>query len=57
MAAAARELQAAGYTQLSELVGGFRQWDLQYRPDGRPRARGAFRDKSSGELEWWTASK
>ncbi|PRW61229.1 ribulose bisphosphate carboxylase oxygenase activase [Chlorella sorokiniana] len=58
VAAAAAALQAAGYpsTHLAELVGGFRAWDLQYRPDGRRRAKGAFRDKSSGELEWWTAS-
>ncbi|KAL4447796.1 hypothetical protein ABPG75_005015 [Micractinium tetrahymenae] len=56
VAAAARALQAAGYSALSELAGGYRAWDLQYRPDGRRRAKGAFRDKSSGELEWWTAS-
>ncbi|KAL4442508.1 hypothetical protein ABPG77_005092 [Micractinium sp. CCAP 211/92] len=56
VAAAARALQAAGYSALSELAGGYRAWDLQYRPDGRRRAKGAFRDKSSGDLEWWTAS-
>lgn len=56
VAAAARALQAAGYPTLSELAGGYRAWDLQYRPDGRRRAKGAFRDKSSGDLEWWTAS-
>lgn len=56
VAAAARSLQAAGYSQLSELAGGYRAWDLSYRPDGRRRAKGAFRDKSSGELEFWTAS-
>lgn len=48
VAAAAAVLQEAGYSQLSELVGGYRQWDMLYRADGRPRARGAFRDKSSG---------
>lgn len=51
VAAAARALQAAGYPTLSELAGGYRAWDLQYRPDGRRRAKGAFRDKSSGG-EW-----
>lgn len=56
VAAAAAALQAAGYPRdrLAELAGGYRAWDLQYRPDGRRRAKGAFRDKSSGELEWWT---
>eukprot|EP00887_Chlorella_sp_A99_P002702 scaffold6.g2702.t1 len=48
VAAAARALEGAGYGQLSELEGGFRAWDLAYRPDGRRRAKGAFRDKSSG---------
>lgn len=33
-----------------------RAWDLAYRPDGRRRAKGNFRDTTSGELEWWTAS-
>lgn len=36
--------------------GGYRAWDLAYRPDGRKRERGNWADKSSGELEWWTAS-
>jgi hypothetical protein len=49
VAAAAAELAAAGYHDLAELAGGYRAWDLAYRPDGRRRARGAFRDKSSGE--------
>ena len=48
MAAATRALQGAGYCELSELAGGYRAWDLAYRPDGRRRAKGAFRDKSSG---------
>ncbi|KAI3427347.1 hypothetical protein D9Q98_010264 [Chlorella vulgaris] len=56
VAAAAAALQSQGYCSLRELAGGYRAWDLQYRPDGRRRAKGAFRDKSSGELEWWTAS-
>ena len=46
----------AGYTAVSELAGGYRSWDLAYRPDGRKRERGNWADKSSGELEWWTAS-
>jgi hypothetical protein len=44
------------FTNLSELEGGFTEWDLQYRPDGRRRERGNWADRSSGELEWWTAS-
>ncbi|GBF91656.1 ribulose bisphosphate carboxylase oxygenase, chloroplastic [Raphidocelis subcapitata] len=55
-AAAAEALRGAGHGRVFELAGGFRAWDLQLRPDGRPRARGAFVDKTSGELEWWTAS-
>jgi hypothetical protein len=48
VAAAAAALQSQGYCSLRELAGGYRAWDLQYRPDGRRRAKGAFRDKSSG---------
>lgn len=57
VSAAAAALQAAGYRQLAELQGGYRAWDLAYRPDGRRRAKGAFRDKSSGavclRVLWW----
>lgn len=31
-------------------------YDLGYRPDGRKREKGKWADKSSGELEYWTAS-
>jgi rhodanese-related sulfurtransferase len=48
-AAAAAALREAGYASVAELAGGYRSWDLAYRPDGRRRAKGAFRDKSSGE--------
>lgn len=53
---AALTLTEAGYTDLSELEGGFTAYDLRYRPDGKRREVGNWRDKSSGELEYWTAS-
>ena len=55
-ATAAEALLAAGHTDVKLLAGGFVAWDRAYRPDGRRRASGNFRDRSSGELEWWTAS-
>ena len=56
VAEAVRALLEAGYQNISELDGGFNAWDLAYRPDGRRREKGKWADKSSGELEWWTAS-
>jgi hypothetical protein len=53
---AAAALRDAGFTAVARLEGGYRAWDLAYRPDGRRRAKGNFRDTSSGDLEWWTAS-
>ena len=56
VATAAALLMQEGYTDVSELKGGYGAWDLEYRPDGRRREKGKWADKSSGELEWWTAS-
>ena len=56
VAAAVEALRAAGYEDVSELGGRYGAWDLAYRPDGRRREKGKWADKSSGELEWWTAS-
>ena len=53
---AAAALRDAGFAAVARLDGGYRAWDLAYRPDGRRRAKGNFRDTSSGDLEWWTAS-
>lgn len=53
---AVASLIEAGYTDVSELGGGFTAYDLSYRPDGRRREKGSWKDKSSGELEYWTAS-
>ena len=47
---------AAGYGSVGELADGYVAWDLAYRPDGRRREKGNWADRSSGELEWWTAS-
>lgn len=54
--AAVQQLLDAGYTRVSELAGGFGAWDECYSPQGKRRQKGAFKDKSSGELEYWTAS-
>jgi hypothetical protein len=51
---AAAELRDAGYSAVSELDGGFRAWDLAYRPDGRRRAKGSW--AKGTEQEMWTAS-
>ncbi|KAG1663000.1 hypothetical protein FOA52_000571 [Chlamydomonas sp. UWO 241] len=50
VALAVDALRAAGFTSLSELEGGYTEWDLQYRPDGRRREKGNWADRSSGEL-------
>jgi len=51
---AAAALRDAGYTAITELEGGFRAWDLTYRPDGRRRAKGSW--AKGTEQEMWTAS-
>ena len=56
VALAVKALLEAGYENVAELDGGFNAWDIAYRPDGRQREKGKWADKSSGELEWWTAS-
>jgi rhodanese-related sulfurtransferase len=53
---AALALLENGYSNVAELGGGFTAYDLSYRPDGRRREKGSWKDKSSGELEYWTAS-
>lgn len=49
MTSAMEALTSDGYTAVSELEGGYRAWDLEYRPDGRKREKGNWADRTSGD--------